>query len=318
MTKRIVLACILALVGCEKTGGSSLGADDAALLKDLPAGNVALMGGNYMKLQNFMQSAMGQVAALMDKIGPGMSAWMSCFTELKNLRMAGSVKLAGMDATMRFVLGGASVDDILGCAQKANFKTNVDADRKFFTVELPVGPGATAASGYLVLPGGVLYSRQAFAFSLNPKPVTGARADIEGDIAALGKNTAADDPALKPLIAKVDHGKTVWLVGSGAGTLAADKVGGVWATFDLSGGLALDITAQLKVEDDAKKAEDGFAQLRKSADQLPGDLKDVVKGISFTRSGGELHLVIKVSDAQVKSIISQLGMLGGGLLGGAR
>ena len=84
----LALASSLALAGCEKAhkGQSSgpLGADDIAMFKDLPGGNVALIGGNYMKMQNFMQSSLGKLAEdAMDKAGAGkgFKDWMACFAD---------------------------------------------------------------------------------------------------------------------------------------------------------------------------------------------------------------------------------------------
>ena len=315
-----LLVAAALLSACKKEGSSGSGALDAsdkALFQYLPSGGVGVIGGNYMKLQNFMQSGLGQLtSALVDKMGPGMSTWNTCFSELpemKKMKVAGSLSLAGKDFQLRLVLSGASIDDIAGCAQKANFKTTVDPDHKFIAIEIPQ-PVSTVS--YLVLPSGAVYSRQELA--LAKAATTGAtRAELEGDIAALGKNTAADDAAMNALIEKVDRSKTVWFVGHGDGTPLADKLGNMWGSFDISGGLAVDVTVQLKVADDAKKAEEGFDQLHQSADQLPGDLKDVVKAMKFTRSGNDVHLVAKVSDAQLKNIVGQFGgMLGAGMRGG--
>jgi hypothetical protein len=319
----LVVAVVL-FAACKKettsAGSGALDATDNALFQYLPAGSTVLAGGNYMKLQNFMQSGVAEAsAALADKLGPGMAEWTKCFgglPDMKKMRIAMSLKVTGMDAQLRMVLSGATVDDIAGCAQKANFKTTVDPDRKFIAVELP----QPAANGtYLVLASGALYFRQGIALGAMPKMVAATRTELEGDIAALGKTTAADDAAMTALIAKVDRTKTVWLVGHGDGTPLAEKVGNVWGTFDISSGLAIEFTVQLKVADDAKSAEEGFAQLRKSADQLPGDLKDVVKGIQLARNGNDLHVAAKVSDAQIKSLAGQFaGLLGGAAMGGGR
>lgn len=325
MNRRFALVVALAvatpLVGCKKDGGSAgAGALDPAerdLLKYIPGGAPVLFGGNYMKLQNLMQGGLGQLTAALDKMAPGMSTWTQCFTEVAEHKLhgAGAVDMSGKDTQLRMAFSGVTVDDVAGCAQKASFKTTIDADKKFVSIEMPMlnMPGATAS--YLVLPSGALYTRFNFSIGI-AKPMSTSRAELEADIAGV-KATAADDPTLAPLLAKVDHSKTVWFVGHGDGTPIADKVGDMYGTFDLSTGLALDIVAQIKDPDVTKKLDEGIGQAKKSADSLPGDLKDVVKSMTFDHSGKDVHFSVKVSSDQLKSIMGQFGgMLGGGM--GAR
>src|SRR5438105_829479 len=109
MTSRaLVLASVLAIAGCEKgtSGSGALAADDAALLKDLPAGNVALVGGNYMKLQNFMQSSLGKmVRDVGSKVSgnEGMAKWMDCFAKFPKLRLVGGLAVRPKGFEMRMV-----------------------------------------------------------------------------------------------------------------------------------------------------------------------------------------------------------------------
>jgi hypothetical protein len=302
-------ACGL-VAGCDKGGGGGapLDATEKAMLQHLPSGETALLGGNYLKLQNFMQTGLGKLSSALLEKYPGMAAWGECFASNDKLKIIAGVNMTGKDAEIRLVHSGVTLDDIATCAQKASFKTTVDPDHKFMTVEMPAPAGTY---GYLVLPDNTLYSRQGFAMGIAPKISGASRAELEADMTALGKTTAIDDTALMPLVGKVDHGKTVWFVGHGDGTAAANKLGDAWGTFDFGGGLALDLTLQLKDSADADKLEKGFGQAQEHADELPGDLKDVVKGIALKRSGGELHMTAKITDAQLKSIVGQFGgMLG--------
>jgi hypothetical protein len=314
----VAIATLVA--GCKKEGatGGSAGLDPAekALLQYLPGGAPIVFGGNYMKLQNLLQGGLGTMTEALDKMAPGMSAWTKCFTEMAEhkLRAAGVVTFVGNEAQLRMAFSGVTLDEAAACAQKANFKFTIDPDKKFMSIEMPMAslPGATAS--YLVLPSGALYTRFNFSVGMTV-PMSLTRSVLEADASGF-KTTAADDAALAALAAKVDHSKTVWFVGRADGTPLADKVGDVYGTFDLSNGLAVDVVAQIKVADDAKKIEDGVAQARKVADQLPGDVKDVVKNMTLERNGDRLHFGVAVSSTQLKNIMSQFGgMLGSGLGG---
>jgi hypothetical protein len=300
------------LGACEKDKGGSgaLDASDQAMFEYLPAGQTLLFGGNYMKLQNFMQSALGKLSsALVSSMGSGMTDWMTCFGDLGQLKIAASASFTGATPQLRMVMTGATVDQIAGCADKAGFKHAVDADKKYMSIELPL---PAPVSAYLVLPSGAIYTRAPFGLQPDAKPF--ARADLEGDISALGGKTAADDAAFKSLVTKVDRSKTIWFVGHADGTPAADKVGEVWGTMDLGDGLALDVTFTLKDAAIAEKIEQGLGQAKEHADELPGEVKDVVKAIKLDRSGDQVHVTAKATDAQIKSIAGSLG----GMLGASR
>jgi hypothetical protein len=302
--------------GCKKDGAASdsgaLDPAEKALLQYFPAGSPVVFGGNYMKLQNLVQGGLGTVTEALDKVAPGMSTWTKCFTEVAEHKLHAAGVL-GKDTQLRMAFSGVTVDEVAACAQKANFKTTIDPDRKYMTIEMamPSMPGAGATVSYLVLPSGALYTRFNSPIG-TATPAT--RAILEADVADV-KTSAADDPALAALYRKVDHSKTVWFVCRGEGTPLADTFGDAYGSFDLSSGLTLDIVAQIKSADDAKKIEDGFARARKSADTLSGDVKDVVKGMTLDRNGDQLHFVVKVSSAQLKSFMSQFGSMLGGLGG---
>jgi hypothetical protein len=251
---------------------------------------------------------MGKMTAqAMEKYGPGMTEWMKCFTDLKNLQLAGSGELKGKGIELRMVFTGAKLDDIKRCADKAGYKATPDADGKFLAIDLPAPAGT---QGYLVLPGGALYTRQSMIISAVPTVTPASRAELEADIASVGKANATDDKALQALVAKVDRSKTVWFVGTGANTPIADKLGEVYGSFDIASGLAADVTIQLKDSELLTKLEDGVKEMKKMSDQLPGDFKDVVEGLKFTRDGDHARFAIKISETQLAGIIKQAGMFG--------
>jgi hypothetical protein len=311
MTKRAWILVVCSFVAaCEKDGGKASGALSSAdldLFKSLPSGAPLVFGGNMMKVQNFMTSAFGEAMAQM--MGKGMTSWNECFAAFKDVKIAGELQLGtGKSAEMRMVMSGIALDDVAKCADKAGFKAAPDADNKFITVDAQT-PMMNLTYGYLKLANGALYTRQSFMMMAGPTIVPGRRADLENDIATL-KGTVADDKGLQDLIAKVDRSKTLWFAGTGAGTPIADKVGEAFGSFDVSPGMSADVTVQLKNESDAKSAEDAVAQARKMSDKLPGELKSIVDGLDFTRKGDRVHFAIKVTDAQLKTLVGT-GMLGG-------
>jgi hypothetical protein len=202
------------------------------------------------------------------------------------------------------VSSGVTLDDLAKCAHKANFKVTFDADHEFLAIEVPL-PAATL--GYLALPTGVIYSREALLLSATPKMTSATRADLEADVAAVGNSSAADDPRLGSLVANIDRRKTLWLVGLGEGTPFADKIDNVWGTFDLKDGLAVDLTAQLKTESAAQKLEQAFARVREGSENMPAATKNILESIKLARAGAELHVTATLDDATIKAAMNQMG-----------
>ena len=309
----IVLVVLATLAACEKDkgpkGSGDLSASDKELFKYLPPNATALFGGNYMKLQHFMTSQLGKMtAAAMEKLGPGMTEWMSCFTELKNLALGGSAEVKGKGVELRMVFTGAKLDDIKKCADRASFTSTVDPDGKFIGIELPAPAGL---QGYLVLPGGALYTRQSMIISAVPVVTPAARSELEADIAAVAKSNAIGDTKLQALVAKVDRSKTVWFAGTGANTPISDKLGEVYGSFDIASGLAADVTIQITDHDLVSKLEDGVKEMKKMSDQLPGEFKSVIEGLQFSRSGDHVRFAIVISESQFAGIMKQANMFGG-------
>jgi len=304
---------LLAFAACEKAdkapkGSGDLSAEDKELFKFLPSGATAVFGGNYMKLQEFMTSTLGKAtASMMEKMGPGMTEWMKCFTDLQGLRLAGSANVAGKGLELRMIFTGMKVEDIARCAAKASYKTTTDPDGKYITVELPAPAGT---SGYLVAPNGALYMRQSMVISAAPTVTPSTRADLEADLKAAAGSNALGDAKVQALISKADRTKTMWFAGSGAGTTISDKLGELWGSFDMTNGFGCDVTFQLLNGDDMDKLEKGVGEMKKMADQLPGSMKDAVQSLQFDRKGDRARMSIKLDDKQLGDLIKQAGMFG--------
>ena len=303
----LALMSTLALAGCEKAKGKSsgpLGDADLAMLKDLPGGNVALIGGNYMKMQNFMQSSLGALAEdMMDKAGAGkgFKEWMGCFAEQKDLKIAGGIALSsGLE--MRLAFKGMTIDQIDKCATRAGYAHTLDPDHKYIEIEVPGGISGTMAQGYLALPDGALYSRQRMQISLIPTVDAATREELESDMNNLKTSNAGNDKALLALAAKADRSQTLWFAGSGKGTIAADKVGDVFGAIDIDGGIKMDVTVDFTDKTLAKQLDEGLDQAKGMKGSLPPDLRGIFDNISLHRSGGEVRIVAKLTDAQLKSL----------------
>jgi hypothetical protein len=310
----VALVIAAGVPACDKAGskGSASSAGEAQLWAHLPAGGTVVFGGNYLKLQRFMaDSALGKMTQRMsDAVSKGMKEWMDCFIAIKGMNIVGSLGVVGAGGDLRMVMAGATLAQLNTCAGKAGFKASTDADGKFLSVEVP-GPTGSVTQGYLQLADGALYTRQHVAMGGGAPAVTpSSRADVEADIAGLAKGSVATDQALQAVIAKPDHGKTMWFAGSAVGTPIADKLGEVYGSMDLDAGVAIDVTAQVLDKDLATKAEQGIASAKQSADKLPPELRSMVTGLELSRDGDRLHLKAKISDAQLQMVLKQAGLGG--------
>ena len=318
----LVACCALSVAGCEKSSGQKasgpLGSSDVALLKDIPGGNVALMGGNYMKLQNFMQSQTAKMAMDMaDKMGGGeaLKKWMACFVEFKDLKLVGGLVVKGSGGfDMRMAFSGMTIKNMDDCAKKSGMEATVDPDGKYIAIQVP-SLGTTVTQGYLQLKDGALYSRQSMQMGLIPTFEAVTRADLEADTSG-SKGTAADDKKIVALAEKADRTQTLWFAGSGEGTPISDKVGDVYGSFNIENGMAADVVVQLKSTDDAKKIADGLDEAKKMIDQAPPSLrkmKPVLEGINIKRDGGTLRMMMKLSESDIAALMSfsKMGMGGG-------
>jgi hypothetical protein len=308
----LALCSSFALAACEKADAKAsgpLGADDLALLKDLPGGNVAIMGGNYMKMQNFMQSSLGQLTQrAMDKAGGGVgfNEWMKCFADQKQLKIAGGVALtAGVE--MRLAFKGMTLQQIEACAKRASFGHTMDADGKYVSIEVPV-MGVTATQGYLQLADGTIYNRQRIALGGLPSVDAASRAELEADVVALTKASAADDKKLVELAAKADRTQTIWFAGSAKGTPAAAKVGDVYGSLDIDGGIKANVVVGFTDSSLPSQIEDGLEQARKMSDRLPPEVKSMLDDVKLKRDGNQVRFSAKLTDNEIQSL-TKLGGL---------
>jgi len=318
----VALVLLCASVGCEKESGlpsktsGALRADERALLADLPEGNVALFGGNYLRLQDFFQnSAFAKLMGNLEEIQPGMKAWTQCFTSTgaKSLTMLGGLTYGRNGLTMRYVMKGFGVEQVEACAKTANFATTVDPDRKYVAVEMASALGPMTV-GYLVLADGALLTMQAMPLppSTQLPPSTG-RPDLEALVAEAARGNATADAGLVAELARIDRSRAIWFVGDAAGTPIADKVGLLRGWIDLDGGIAFDVSLQFTDPSVADQIAQALPEAKRQAGSLGGDVGAVVKALKFERKGDRLRFNLKISNRQLDAIMAQLGPMMGGV-----
>ncbi|NVB82694.1 MAG: hypothetical protein HOV81_30235 [Kofleriaceae bacterium] len=308
----IAIVC-LALVGaCDKGQESApsrsapVTTDEAALFKKLPAGANVVFGGNYMKVQNLMQSELGEALAGM---GPGMKEWSACWVELKDLKLAGSASFGAGGGQMQTVFTGATLDDMKKCADRAGYKSTLDADGKYLLIEMTT-MGQKLEQGMLQLPGNMIYTRQSMSFGGGAVVVPGSRAELEGDMAKLAQGTVLDNKALAASVEKVDRTRTFWFAGTAAGTSISDKVGRFHGTFDIASGVAMDVTVQVVDSNISNQIMETLPQLKKSAASMPAELRPMLENLSVARDGDQIHAKLKLTDSQVATLMKQLSAFG--------
>ncbi len=309
----VALTLALALVGCEKDSGLSsktsgkLSGAESSLLADLPGGNVALFGGNYLKLQDFAQnSAIGRLIGSLQQVAPGLKEWTACFVNQRGVQMMGAVAYADGALTMRYVMKGFDVAQIESCAAKAGFRSQVDADRRFVAIEMP-GPLGTSTVGYLALADGALLTRAAMPIppaAMLPPPVE--RAALEADVAAAARGNATEDAALVAELGRIDRSRAMWFVGDASDTPIGDKVGLMRGWVDIGGGISLDVSAQVKDAAIAEQIAAGVPMAKREAGKLGGEVGNVVRGLRFERKGDRLRFAIKMTDRQIDALMEQL------------
>lgn len=322
----VLCAGAFALGACEKDSGlssktsGSIRPGESTLLQHLPSGNVGLFGGNYLRIQDFFQnSAFSKFMGNLDQVSPGLKEWTTCFVETgsRKLEMLGALSYADDGVTMRYVMKGFGVDDVRACAKKAGFPVDVDADGKFVSIGMATAMGPVR-TGYLVLHDGSLLTRSSM-----PIPPTGmiatqtSRADLEADVAAAAKGTAADDTSLVAEMARIDRDRAVWFVADASNTPIGDKLGQMRGWIDINKGLAFDVSFQLKDSAMAEEVARGIPEMKKQADILGKEVGDVIRGIKFERKGDRLRFALKVSEQQLERLMEQLApFMGGGMGGG--
>jgi hypothetical protein len=320
----VVLVALVALAGCEKDGipskaSGALAQDESSLLATLPGGNVALFGGNYLRLQDFFQkSAFARLMGDMERMSPGMTTWAECFIDTggRGLTMMGAISYDGGELVMRYVMKGFGVTEVQACAGKARFETSLDADGKFVSIEMPSAFGPVR-TGYLVLPGGALLTRTAMPFPpTTMKPVATTRADLEADVAAAARGNATADTMLTAELARIDRNRAVWFVADASDTPAGDKLGLVRGWIDVDDGISFDLTVQLRDPSLAGEVARGIPELKKQAVMLGDEVGAVVRGLRFERKGDRLRFVLSINSRQLDALVEQMApFMGSGALG---
>ena len=306
----VVMVCAL-LGACEKAGDHSA-PDDNALFKDLPGGNTLLVGGNYMKLQGFMDSTLGKMTEkMMASTGTdpaAYKAWSACFVDLPHMTMVGGIKLAGA-FELRFAFRGMTIADVRGCAAKAGYPTKVDPDGKYIGVDVPGPGGQTMPASYLALPDGTLLFDQQMRLGLAPTFVPGSRAELEGIAGKLATDNATGDKHLIELSAKADHHKTFWFAGTGANTPLADKVGDAYGAFDMrDGGLAIDATIAFTDGSLAAHFTDSVTKAKQNGALLPPVFKSVLDAVKIERTDGTVHVAASLTAQQLSEFAALRGV----------
>jgi hypothetical protein len=302
--------------GCEKSfqepeASGALAGGDLDMFRNLPAdGAQVIFGGNYMRLQAFMQKT--GLDKMTEKLGKGMSEWVNCFGEMKDMKVAGTVSVKGKrGGDMRMIFSGMTLKDVEACAKRASFTSELASDGSFLTIEVPNQAG-TQSQAYLKLKDGAIYFKQSMGGRVLEAP---SRAELEADAALAAKGNAADDAKLQAIAAKADRTKTMWFAGTGAGTPLGDKVGEAFGSFDLTSGIAIEAIIEVTDSSLASQIEEGISQARKMADQLPGAMKDVINDLEFKRKGDKMRFALKLSDDKVGQVFKSVGGLMGGLGG---
>ncbi len=313
----LATTCLAALVatGCEKAGpkaSGELGSTETTMLARLPPHVDVVMGGNVLALQK--QLANSPLVALGKQMQDAtMNAWQDCTSKLPFERMIGTLDASvskGFD--VRLVMSGVGLDALASCADQANIAHSVDPDRKFMTLTL-TSQGIDFRMGYLVLDDGTIYTQQRFGMeALTSGFPTPKRAAFEAAIAAAKSDNAASDEKLQKVIARADRRKGVWFAGNLGNTVFGDKVGDVFGSLDFSSGMAIDVSAELKDEQLADKAEKGIEDARDAAGYLDKDLASILEDITFKRDGNRIRLAVKVSNEQLQKISRLAKRFGGG------
>lgn len=318
MTKLLLLAALaLTVSGCEKatpTGHRSgaLTAAEGDLFAHLPAGANIIFGGSMFDMQKRLaESAIGRLSAQMTP--PELTAWNACLAGT-NMTMAGTVTVSATELAIRFFLKGPSMATVEGCARKAGLPVTADPDGKFVVIEITT-QGVTSKSPYLAVANGVygVTSMSGLAaMALGGKPIMKelTRADLEREVASLGQGSAATDPKLVALLAKVDRRKMIWFAGSAEGTPLADKVTLAYGSFSLDGGLAVDLTVKPTSAADTDRALAGFGQMKSQLGSMPASMaavKDAIRAVKFAKVADGVRLQVTITDAQLDAIMKAVG-----------
>ncbi|MGE0551400.1 MAG: hypothetical protein AB7O24_10310 [Kofleriaceae bacterium] len=301
----VALAVVFATFGaCEKSAkvDDKVTADDVALMTKLPKNVLVVFGGNFLKIQQGVNPRLTKMFG-----DANTQMWMTCFLDVNQLHMMAGAALGTEGVNLLFVFRGLGVPEIKGCADKAKFPVTVDPDGKYVTVELTNPQVGAFKASYLALTDGTLYTRQTMKIGLVPTVSTLTRADLEADIAGLSAGTAADNAMLQAIVAKADRSRTMWFAGDLSTTPAGSKLGELYGAMDGSGGLALDVTAQVKDPMLAAQVTAGLDELRnRAAQQQDTETKALLDAVQVLKTDDRLRARVRLSSAQLDALLNKI------------
>ena len=307
----LIALSLFAPVACVKTSAAAVPrADrDLALLRELPGGNIALFGGNYMKMQDFMQSALGSAAqSLMAATGAGdgMHTWITCLSAKHQTVLVGGAALHDDTLALRIAMRGLSIHDAVACAEQAGFAHHVDADGKYASIAVPALGGQQATQAYLQLADGTVYSRLEAELGGVPSFASPTRADLEADVAAARTHSAADDHGLVALATKANRRATCWFAVAGKGTPLAPAIETMYGSITLDSALGLDVVVRLTSDALARRTAQQFAELQQIFADSP-QYRGLVRGIQLHRAGASVHVVAKFAGRDLAALLAPAG-----------
>jgi hypothetical protein len=331
----LALALALALTGaCEKAGESTaiegsgeLNETERALFAVLPARSNLVFGGNYQKLMKYWETSplktLGESFLASAGQTDGMRDYMTCWVEHQNATdLAGSLEVKSGSIGLTMVFRGVNEKILTTCGERGGMKFARDADGKYVELHgLSNGMGGTTSVGYYFVTPDTAYFALDMPLALapgQPLPTLG-RAELEARIATAKAAPAANDPAVRALMAKADRSKPFWFSGSAAGTPLASAVGSGHGWLDADAdSLTLAFAAELRDAESATRAVSAFNQAKGQVGQLPPDLKSAAEAFladaRLTSSGKTLNGRFRLSNDVINKAAPALkGLTGRGM-----
>jgi hypothetical protein len=299
----LVVSCA-ALAACEKAGPQrqQLAPEEMKLLHDLPGGNLALVGGNLLRMQSFMSTLIVQLAAdtggQMVADADANRTFAECFSGKGNIRGAAGVTISPR-LDLRMVIAGKTIQDLATCAEQAHYPIAEDPDHKFIVLTVTALGKPVWSAGYLQLPDGNLLTDMAFdGGTFAPLP----RADLEKLVATLPKASAADDKHPIELAAKTDRTKTFWFAGS-------DEHGDIYGAFDLAASaLSVDVTIDFSSTALATEFDNRCKKLRELSATAPAPMKTLVDNTHVDRSNARVHVTSSATIDMIEQVVKVLAV----------
>jgi hypothetical protein len=296
----LVVSCA-ALGACEKAVPKEpLAPEEMGLLRDIPGGNIVLVGGNFSKLEHFADTAMAKLGTASSQM-ENVEAWGTCLGAEANNRMIVGVAIAPRQE-VRMAFRGHTIETIETCATKAHFTSTVDPDRKYVAVTLSKVNGVAFQLGYLQLANGDLLSDIVVGSAQKPtyEPLT--RAQLEAIAARLSTSNASADTHLVDLATKANRTKTFWFAGTGATTSLAKELGDAFGDIDVTEDVvSFDVTA---VFTDLLLAQRFEQSYKRAKADMPGSevLSSFTKNLTLTRDDGTIHAAARLTLEQLQTL----------------